>query len=58
MSYPEKLYEILPADRQRAATGTTHHFEFTPEQTGSYLFEGILDKKVEIAQVIKVTEPY
>jgi FtsP/CotA-like multicopper oxidase with cupredoxin domain len=58
MSYPEKLYEILPADHQRAATGTTHDFEFTPEQTGSYLFEGILDKKVEIAQVIKVTEPY
>jgi len=56
MNIPKRLHEILKADNQRAAPGTTHDFEFTPNKTGDYLFQTIMDQKIEATQIIKVNE--
>lgn len=50
------LNEPGSADHQRAAPGTTHDFEFTPDKTGNYVFEAIMDQKVEVRQTIKVND--
>jgi manganese oxidase len=56
MNTPPRLYEILKADNQRAAPGTTHDFEFTPDKTGEYLFKTQMDQDVTATQIIKVSE--
>jgi manganese oxidase len=56
MNIPARLHEILRADNQRAAPGTTHDFEFTPDKTGNYLFETKMDQTVEATQIITVNE--
>jgi hypothetical protein len=50
------LHEILKADNQRAAPGTTHDFEFTPGKTGDYLFETKMEQEVTATQIIRVSE--
>ncbi|HKO82905.1 MAG TPA: multicopper oxidase domain-containing protein [Chitinophagaceae bacterium] len=52
--YPAKLFETIPANNQRAAPGTTHDFEFTPDKTGDYRFEAKMDEVVVVTQIIKV----
>lgn len=56
MNMPARLQAMLQANNQRAAPGTTHDFEFTPDKAGVYLFEAIMDEKVEATQIIKVSE--
>jgi FtsP/CotA-like multicopper oxidase with cupredoxin domain len=54
--YPVRLYATVSADKQRAAPGTTHDFEFTPDKTGDYLFEAKMDQEMVVSQIIKVEE--
>jgi manganese oxidase len=56
MNIPAGLHEVIPADNQRAAPGTTHDFEFTPDRTGEYHFEAKWDQQVVVRQIIKVSE--
>lgn len=56
MNNPPRLHEILKADNQRAAPGTTHDFEFTPDKTGDYLFETKMEQEVTATQIIRVSE--
>jgi FtsP/CotA-like multicopper oxidase with cupredoxin domain len=56
MNIPARMHEIIPADNQRAAPGTTHDFQFTPGSTGEYHFEAKFDQKVMVRQLIKVSE--
>jgi len=55
MNYPARMYVSIPANNQRAAPGTTHDFEFTPDQAGDYRFETRMDEKVVVTQMIKVS---
>jgi FtsP/CotA-like multicopper oxidase with cupredoxin domain len=50
--FPAK--ETLPANNQRAATGTTHDFEFTPDLTGDLQFNARMDDKVVVTQILRV----
>jgi hypothetical protein len=50
------LNDFVSAEYQRAAPGTTHDFEFTPDKTGDYVFEAMADQKVELTQIIKVRD--
>jgi manganese oxidase len=54
--YPTKSYETVLAENQRAATGTTHDYEFTPESNGEYLFEAKMDQEVMVTQRIRVRD--
>ncbi len=56
MNWAAKLHETIPADIQRAAPGTTHDFEFTPDKAGDYFFEATFDQKVQVAQIIRVRD--
>jgi hypothetical protein len=56
MNIPARMHEVIPADNQRAAPGTTHDFEFTPDRTGEYHFEAKFDQKVVVTQIIKVND--
>ena len=54
--YSPQLYETVAAENQKASTGTTHDYEFTPGTKGEYLFEAKMDQEVVVAQRIKVDE--
>jgi hypothetical protein len=47
---------MLAANNQRAAPGTTHDFEFTPNETGAYHFDAKMDEQLVVTQIIKVEE--
>ncbi|HEY0677865.1 MAG TPA: multicopper oxidase domain-containing protein [Chitinophagaceae bacterium] len=56
MGMPARLQLTIPAINQRNGPGTTRDFEFTPGMPGEYHFEVVMDQKLEVKQVIRVTD--
>jgi len=54
--YSLEQCEMMPANNQRAAPGTTHDFEFTPNETGNYRFDAKMDEETVVTQIIEVKD--
>ena len=56
MNMPARLHETRAAINQRCGPGTIRDFEFTPDKSGSYRFEVIMDQQIVVTQVMNVNE--